>query len=428
MNVGVILAAGLSERFKSKVHKQYLKLNGKEVIYYSIIGMKESGCFDKIIAVVDEDEYESGYIANKYSVVCVKGGDKRNKSIKAAIDFVANNYSNADKIVFQDCSRPFVKKEIYRDFIGKLDDYSAVVMSSDINDTLSTNEGIFVNRKEYCLIQTPEAFHFNDIKSWFSANSSYTAIVNQMPDKTAALLYKPNSFNIKITYPEDLFLAEQFMNIDYLSLSTAKNEYVRITGKVLLLGGSGGVGQCIAQALQNDGVEFFAPSHRELDLQGLTIESIKCACPFEPDVIINVAAAYADDSVNIVESYDKIFDVNLRSNLVLIEYAKTLGKRVNLVFMSSSSSTRGRENLTNYSAAKAALNSVVESQGETLHKSNIYVNALIPEKINTPLIAKLHKREINPRELLDAHEVINAVMYYSTTDEYGKLIHIRKGL
>ena len=301
-------------------------------------------------------------------------------------------------------------------------------MSSDINDTLSTNEGIFVNRKEYCLIQTPEAFHFNDIKSWFSANSSYTAIVNQMPDKTAALLYKPNSFNIKITYPEDLFLAEQFMNIDYLSLSTAKNEYAKIKGKVLLLGGSGGVGQCIVQALKADGVEYFAPSHRELDLQGLTIESIKRACPFEPDVIINVAAAYADDSVNIVESYDKIFDVNLRSNLVLIEYAKTLGKRVNLVFMSSSSSTRGRENLTNYSAAKAALNSVVESQGETLHKSDIYVNALIPEKINTPLIAKLHKREINPRELLDAHEVIDAVMYYSTTDEYGKLIHIRKGL
>ncbi len=428
MNVGVILAAGLSARFQSKVHKQYLKLNGKEVIYYSINGMKESGCFDEIVAVVDEDEFVSGYIANKYNVICIKGGDKRNKSIKAAIDYIAENFEDVDKIIFQDCSRPFVKKEIYREFINQLDNHSAVIMSSNINDTLSTNEGIFVNRNEYCLIQTPEAFRFNDIKEWFSSTRECTAIVNQMPNKTNVLFFKPNSFNIKITYPEDLFLAEQFMNIDYLSLSTAKSTYPKIEGKVLLLGGSGGVGQCIAQALQADGVEYFAPSHRELDLQGLTIDSIKSACPFEPDVIINVAAAYADDSVNIVESYEKIFDVNLRSNLVLIEYAKTLGKKVNLVFMSSSSSTRGRENLTNYSAAKAALNSVVESQGEMLHKQNIFVNALIPEKINTPLIAKLHKREINPRELLDAHEVINAVMYYSVTDEYGKLVHIRKGL
>lgn len=428
MNVGVILAAGVSERFKSKVHKQYLKLNGKEVIYYSVNGMNESGCFDQIIAVVDEDEYESRYIAEKYNITCVKGGDKRNKSIKAAIDYIDNHYKNVDKIVFQDCSRPFVKKEIYQEFIGQLDHYSAVIMSSDINDTLSTNEGIFVNRKEYCLIQTPEAFHFDDIKSWFSPTRECTAIVNQMPNKERILLFKPNTFNIKITYPEDLFLAEQFMNIDYLRLSAAKKECPKISGNVLLLGGSGGVGQCIVNAFKKENINFFAPTHKELDLQGLTVEKIKKVCPFDPDVIINVAAAYANDSVNILESYEKIFDVNLRSNLVLIEYAKTLNKKVHLVFMSSSSSTRGRENLTNYSAAKAALNSVVESQGEPLHAQNIYINALIPEKINTPLIAKLHNTEINPRELLDANEIVNSVMYYSITEEYGKLVHIRKGL
>ncbi len=428
MNIGVILAAGVSERFQSKVHKQYLKLNGKEVVFYSINGMKESGCFDKIIAVVDEDEYKSAYISNKYDVTCVQGGDKRNKSIKAAIDFIGATYDGVDKVVFHDCSRPFVKKEIYREFINQLDSHSAVVMSSDINDTLSTNEGIFVNRKEYCLIQTPEAFHFDDIKNWFSPSRECTAIVNQMPDKSEILLYKPNTFNIKITYPEDLFLAEQFMNIDYLRLSNAGNIRSHISGNVLLLGGSGGVGQCIAKAFDDDKVNYYAPTHRELDLQGLTVERLKNSCPFEPDVIINVAAAYASDSENILETYDKIFDVNLRSNLVLIEYAKTLNKKVHLVLMSSSSSTRGRENLTNYSAAKAALNSVVESQGEILHSQNIYVNALIPEKINTPLIAKLHKTEINPRELLEAKEVVDSVMYYSTTEEYGKLVHIRKGL
>ncbi|MDE5601534.1 MAG: SDR family oxidoreductase [Clostridia bacterium] len=428
MNIGVILAAGVSERFQSVVHKQYLKLNGKEVIYYSVNGMKESACFDKIIAVVDEDEFNSKYIANKYNITCVKGGDKRNKSIKAAIDYIADTFEGVDKIVFQDCSRPFVKKELYQEFISQLDSHSAVIMSSDINDTLSTHEGIFVNRKEYCLIQTPEAFHFEDIKAWFSPNRECTAIVNQMPDKSDVLLYKPNSFNINITYPEDLFLAEQFMNIDYLRLSSAGKVHPKIEGKVLLLGGSGGVGQCIVNALKKDNVEYFAPTHSELDLQGLTIERIQKACPFAPDVIINVAAAYANDSVNILESYDKIFDVNLRSNLVLIEYAKTLNKKVHLVLMSSSSSTRGRENLTNYSAAKAALNSVVESQGETLRAQNIIVNALIPEKINTPLIAKLHKTEISSRELLEAEEVVNSVMYYSITDEYGKLVHIRKGL
>ena len=120
--------------------------------------------------------------------------------------------------------------------------------------------------------------------------------------------------------------------------------------------------------------------------------------------------------------------MNLKANLVLIEYAKKLKKRVNIVVMSSSSSTRGRENLTNYSAAKAALNSVVESQGMRLENSGIYLNALIPEKIDTPLIEKLHKTSINKRELLDAEEVIAAVVEYAQVRVGGKLVHIRKGL
>ena len=150
--------------------------------------------------------------------------------------------------------------------------------------------------------------------------------------------------------------------------------------------------------------------------------------PFATDVIINDAAAYANDDVPLLESFDMIFNVNLRANLVLIEYAKSLNKRVNIVLMGSSSSTRGRENLTNYSAAKAALNSIVESQGHVLAEKNVYLNAIIPEKIDTPLIEKLHKVSINKRELLNANEVVNAVMLYASADSYGKLVHIRKGL
>ena len=71
----------------------------------------------------------------------------------------------------------------------------------------------------------------------------------------------------------------------------------------------------------------------------------------KPDVIINVAAAYANDDVPLLDSFDVIFNVNLRANLVLIEYAKKLNKKVNIVLMGSSSSTRGRENLTNYSTS-----------------------------------------------------------------------------
>ncbi|MGN0768817.1 MAG: SDR family oxidoreductase [Christensenellales bacterium] len=428
MNIGIILAAGASERFRSTVHKQYLKLNGKEVIYYSINGMNEAKCFDKIIAVVDANEYESGYIANKYGITCISGGETRNKSVKNALKFIKDNGWTDSKVVFHDCSRPFVKSAVFGAYVKLLDEYDAVATTEEITDSLVANSGKFVNRRDFSLVQTPEAFRFDAICDSFDENSSATAIANQVSPTATVLFKKSNAFNFKITYPEDLFLAEQLMRIDFLHGSAIKNASCKIEGKVLLLGGSGGVGCAVKSKLEETGVEYYAPGHKELDLLNVTAEKIAEACPFGPDVIINVAAAYESDDAGLLESFGKIFDVNLRSNLVLIEYAKTLKKRVNIVVMSSSSSTRGRENLTNYSAAKAALNSIVESQGRILSESGIYINAVIPEKINTPLIGKLHKTQINTRELLDAEEVVNAVMQCAVTIEYGKLIHIRKGL
>ena len=68
------------------------------------------------------------------------------------------------------------------------------------------------------------------------------------------------------------------------------------------------------------------------------------------------------------------------------------------------------------------------SQAKRLCEKNVYLNSVIPEKVNTPLIAKLHKTEINLRELLEPEEVINAIMYLASSSEHGRLVHIRKGL
>ena len=428
MNVGIILAAGLSERFKSTVHKQYLKLNGKEVIFYSIDAMKKAECFDKVIVVVDPDEFAEGYIGNKYNVECICGGETRNKSISNALEYVHTNYPKTVKIAFHDCSRPFIQSDAFKLCIDALDKYDGVAMSNDITDSLVTKDGIFVNRRDFLLIQTPEAFRFEVIYKDFDTSKKDTAIVNQIANKSRINLFNNNTFNFKITYPQDLFLAEQLMRIDFVHASQVLSADYKVNGKVLVLGGSGGVGQAIISKLKELNVEYYAPTHKDLDLLNITVDQLKNKSPFNPDIIINAAAAYENDDTPLLDSFDKIFDVNLKSNLVLVEYAKTLDKPVNIVVMSSSSSTRGRENLTNYSAAKAALNSFVESQGGSLAKRQIYLNAIIPEKINTPLIGKLHKTEINTRELLGTEEVIDAVLHCATTTEYGKLIHLRKGL
>lgn len=427
MNIGVILAAGDSKRFGGYMHKQYLKLNGIEVVGYSIKAMKSCDEIDDIILVVDNEEFDSQYISKKYEVKCIRGGDTRNISIFNAIEFIKQNYV-CDKVIFHDSVRPLVNSSRFSDIICQLDGYDAVVTADEISDALVNKNYGGVKRNDYKLIQSPEGFRFDKIAN-FKFDNDALAIVSQVESSKIKTI-KSNVFNMKITYPEDLFIAEQLMRLNYYSVNHNELFFCAdVPRRVLLLGGSGGIGLAIKDFLIENDIIFKSPSHKDLDLKTITVNEIKEYCEdFIPDAIINAAAVYYDDNAGLSNTFDDIFAVNVKANEILIEYAKTLESKINLVLLSSSSSTKGRENLTNYSAAKSALNSIVESQARILAEQNIFLNAVIPEKVNTPLIEKLHKTKINTRELLEPKDVINAIMYFSVAKEYGRLVHIRKGL
>lgn len=426
MNIGVILAAGDSKRFGGYMHKQYLKINGMEMVAYSIRAMQKS-VVDDIVVVVDKDEYEEQYIAKKYNVKCILGGDTRNESISLAIKYIRESYE-CKRVLFHDSVRPLITSKKIDKYFEQLDNYDAVVTYSKINDALVDQDNNNIRRDSYELIQTPEAFRF-DVLDNFNPLSRDLAIVSQVYN-AQILKLQSDVFNMKITYPEELFIAEQLMRLNYYSINhNDKFEIKKLPSKVLLLGASGGVGQAIKEYLDKNAIVSKTPRHSELDMRNMSVKDIQDYLgDFVPDAIINAAAAYYDDNDGLSKTFDDIFAVNVKANEILIEYALTVGKKINVVLMSSSSSTKGRKNITNYSAAKAALNSIVESQAESLVMQNVYLNAVIPEKVNTPLIEKLHKTKINNRELLEPKDVINAIMYLASSDEYGQLVHIRKGL
>ena len=63
---GIILAGGIGARFGSSVPKQYMKLNGREIISYSIEAFRESRLGENFILVCNEAEYKAQNIAKKY--------------------------------------------------------------------------------------------------------------------------------------------------------------------------------------------------------------------------------------------------------------------------------------------------------------------------------------------------------------------------
>lgn len=209
-NIAMILSSGTGQRFGSPIPKQYNLIDGKMVVEYVIDQVKLSNDIDDIVFVATNMDYAKP-LCEKYNLKLVSGGDTRSISIANGLDFVKNNYPNVDKIIVFDSARPFISFEIISEFLKLLNEYDAVITASKITDSLGDYENHNINRDNYYLIQAPEAFKFDIIYKYFDRNSSITSMVQQLPTNSKVYPYFKLKNNMKITYPNDLKIAEIIM-------------------------------------------------------------------------------------------------------------------------------------------------------------------------------------------------------------------------
>ena len=112
----IVLAGGSGKRMGTKVHKQYLLMGGRPVLYYSLKAFEDSGLIDEVILVTGsgEEDYCRKEIIDKYGLSKVKkivsGGAERYDSVWNGLQ-----ETKADGFVFiHDGARPFVDEEIIR--------------------------------------------------------------------------------------------------------------------------------------------------------------------------------------------------------------------------------------------------------------------------------------------------------------------------
>ena len=413
--IGVILASGKGERYDSTIPKQFCKLNGRYVVEYAINEFKSSQLFDKIIVAVPSRKYIKN-AAEAY----ILGGETRTETISKVLHYV-KKYS-PKYILFHDAARPLIKSADFAQFFSLLETYKGAVTAEKVTDSLFPT----IDRDTYKLVQTPEAFRFSDLVKLFNKERQYTAIYQYFDYKDIGMVYL-NHPNYKITYPHDLVLFENL-----LKFSPYRFNEPNLKGKnILLLGGSGGIGMAVAKALDKYRPRLiYTPSHTDLDLSTDFIEKAFVPPYNTMDIIINCSGIADKDTSFLLEHYDRTMDINFKANCQLIEIAKRLaknGRAINIVLISSSSATYGRDGLTVYSASKAATHSLVESQAHTLVQQKIYLNCICPEKVWTKLLLKLNPT-VDKREVLDPKEVARAILSYCDTTAYGQIVHIRKGM
>lgn len=226
----IILAAGQGKRMNSDVHKQYLLINDRPILYYSLKAF-ENSFIDNIVLVVGkgEQEYCKKEIVEKYGIqkisAIVEGGKERYHSV--AYGLRAINW-NCDYVFIHDGARPFVTKDILQRAYDTADKYGACIVGVPVKDTIKIVgvDGVVQdtpNRNTLWSVQTPQVFSFEKIKRAYDnmmtqekngelkLSITDDAMVMENFGDVAVSVTTGSYENIKITTPEDLFFAEQLL-------------------------------------------------------------------------------------------------------------------------------------------------------------------------------------------------------------------------
>lgn len=224
----IVLAAGRGKRMQSSVHKQYLLVRNKPVLYYSLKAF-EGSIIDDIVLVVGEGEEDfcQREILDKYgfhkirTIVC--GGKERYHSVAYGIRSI--NWE-CDYIFIHDGARPFVDDEIIKRVFDEVKQSKACVVGMPVKDTIKiADEKGFVagtpDRSRIWQIQTPQVFEKQLIVAAYERLLTEEekllaegvivtddAMVVEYFMKIPVKLVQGSYENIKITTPEDLKIAE----------------------------------------------------------------------------------------------------------------------------------------------------------------------------------------------------------------------------
>lgn len=221
----IILAAGQGKRMKTKVQKQFLMLQGKPLLYYSLACFQKSDEIQEIVVVTGKEsiDYCRSEIIEKYGFTKVKsiaeGGKERYDSVYAGLEACS---ADTDYVFIHDGARPFVTEDIIKRTKEVAVTYQACIAGMPSKDTVKIiDENNMVSatpeRSRVWSVQTPQVFLYSLIKEAHDTARSVSmqgitddAMVVEQYKNTPVHIVEGAYENIKITTPEDILVAEKF--------------------------------------------------------------------------------------------------------------------------------------------------------------------------------------------------------------------------
>ena len=224
MNVVLILAGGVGERSGQEIPKQFVEINNKPLIVYTIEKFQQCMNIDRIyVSCIDGWQDYLWKKTKEYNLTkvidIVKGGSNGLQSVANGLKAM-NDLQYDDLVLIHDAVRPFIDNESICNNISIAEKYGNAVCTVDLVETLLLSEdGMIssktVSRDHLKRVLTPQTFRFGELTALYSDEnldaSKFPSTFSLFIER-GNIVYcsKGSEKNIKITYPEDI---EYFKNM-----------------------------------------------------------------------------------------------------------------------------------------------------------------------------------------------------------------------
>ena len=233
MIYGIILAAGSGSRMKTKDKKQFIKINNKPILFYSIDKFLKVKKINRLIIVINKNDFDNSIFKSLLKIYnkdissgkinFVFGGKERYDSVYNALSFIYEymDVKSKDKVLIHDSARPNVDINDINNLIKNLNKYKAVTLGYKLSDSIKlikkSNNSLkqvikSIDRNSHYLISTPQGFDFKTIYNCYKKFVKTKKKLNITDDmqiieyfsNEKGYILDSNRLNFKITTKEDL--------------------------------------------------------------------------------------------------------------------------------------------------------------------------------------------------------------------------------
>ncbi|MFT4563744.1 MAG: 2-C-methyl-D-erythritol 4-phosphate cytidylyltransferase [Gammaproteobacteria bacterium] len=222
----VVPAAGKGSRMGSDIPKQYLSLAGKPVLEHTLGVLTGHPRIGAVVLVVSGDDSRWPAITAQFDhrLIVVTGGSERCHSVLAGLQCLRDRADDRDWVLVHDAARPCLRSEDIDHMLNNLSDSECGgILAAPVRDTLkrcTTNGEIeqTVDRTRLWHALTPQMFRLGGLCTAIQTALENGLVVTDEAQAIEAAGGRPtivegHADNIKITHPEDLALAEMYLQI-----------------------------------------------------------------------------------------------------------------------------------------------------------------------------------------------------------------------